>query len=102
MINAVVLINTSIDNIPEVAETVAGVDGVSEVYSVAGRYDLVVVVRVKRHEEIAEVVTENIAKVDGIQATETLIAFRTYSQELLDSAFSLGYESGVRMPSDSD
>lgn len=94
MINAVVLINTSIDNIPEVAETVAGMDGVSEVYSVSGRYDLVAIVRVKEHERIAEVVTGHIAKVDGVESTETLIAFRTYSDELLDSGFSLGYRSG--------
>lgn len=92
MIDAVVLINTSINDIPEVAGTVAGLDGVSEVYSVSGRFDLVAIVRVNQHEDIAEVVTEHLAKVDGVESTETLIAFRTYSEEILDSAFSLGYQ----------
>lgn len=90
VINAVVLVNTSIDNIPEVAETLADFDGVSEVYSVAGRYDLVVVVAVTEHEDVARVVTDGIAKVAGIESTETLIAFRAYSRHDLEAGFSLG------------
>lgn len=91
MINAVVLIDTSIDNIPEVAQAVADLDGVSEVYSVAGRHDLVAVVRVIEHEDIARVVADGIAKVAGVASTETLIAFRAYSKRDLEQAFSLGY-----------
>ncbi len=93
VINAVVLLNTSIEDIPDVAETLADIDGVSEVYSVAGRYDLVAMVRVKEPEDVARVVTEQIAKVSGIQSTETLIAFRAYSRHDLEAAFSLGYQA---------
>ena len=90
MITAVVLIDVVHDRIPEVAETLADLKGVSEVYSVAGRVDLVAVVRVDQHEELAEVVAGLIDKVPGVHKTETLIAFRAYSRLDLEAAFSLG------------
>ncbi len=91
MITAIVLIKTSVDRIPEIAETVAALDGVSEVYSVTGTYDLVAMVRVARHEELADVIPGRINKVPGVQSSETHIAFRTYSRHDLEAAFALGY-----------
>jgi DNA-binding Lrp family transcriptional regulator len=79
VITAIVLVNAEVDRIPEVAEAIAGLEGVSEVYSVTGEFDLIAMVRVRRHEELAEVIPGRLNKVEGILATETHIAFRTYS-----------------------
>ena len=90
MVNAVVLIGCAIDGIPEAAQAIAGIDGDSEVYSVAGEYDLVAVVRVPSHEDLARVIPQGVARVGGVVRTETLIAFRAYSRHDLEAAFSLG------------
>ena len=92
MITAIVFINADVARIPEVAEAIAALDGVSEVYSVTGEIDLIAMVRVREHEQIADVVADRLNKVEGVLATETHIAFRTYSRHDLESAFSLGLE----------
>ena len=92
MITAIVLVNAAVDQIPEVAERIADLEGVSEVYSVAGEYDLVAMVRVRRHEELHEAIAGRLNKISGVQATETLIAFRAYSRHDLEATFSLGSE----------
>jgi DNA-binding Lrp family transcriptional regulator len=80
------------NRIPEVAEEIAGIDGVSEVYSVAGDVDLIAIVRVKQFDAIAEVIAGRLSKVDGVVHTDTHIAFRAYSRHDLESTFSLGLE----------
>ena len=80
------------DKINKVAEAIADVEGVSEVYSVAGRYDLAAIVRVKDNDDLANVVTERIRKVAGITSSETLIAFRVYSRHDLERMFSIGMQ----------
>ncbi|HUR02881.1 MAG: AsnC family transcriptional regulator [Frankiales bacterium] len=92
MITAIVNINCAVDRIPEVAQAVAELEGVSEVYSVAGDVDLVALVRVRRHEDLADIIAGRLNKVDGIQATQTLIAFQAYSKHDLEATFSLGIE----------
>ncbi|MGL5827281.1 MAG: Lrp/AsnC family transcriptional regulator [Nocardioides sp.] len=92
MITAIVFVKADVDRIPEVAEAIAAVDGVSEVYSVTGQLDLLVMVRVRRHEEIATVVADRLNKVAGVTSTETHIAFRAYSRHDLEAAFSLGLD----------
>ena len=92
MITAIVLIKTSVDRIPEIAETIAALDTVREVYSVAGTYDLVALIRVKAHEDLAEVIPGQVNKVPGVESTETHIAFRTYSRHDLDAAFAIGLD----------
>jgi DNA-binding Lrp family transcriptional regulator len=92
VISAIVLINAEVSRIPEVAEAIAEIDGVSEVYSVTGDVDLIAVVRVRRHEEFADVIADRLNKVEGVQGTQTHIAFRTYSRHELDAAFSLGLD----------
>ena len=92
MITAVVLINAAVDAIPEIAERVSGIDGVTEVYSVAGDVDLVAMVRVRAHEDLADVIAGQVNKVPGIISTQTLIAFRTYSRHDLEAAFALGFD----------
>ncbi|MEV0379899.1 Lrp/AsnC ligand binding domain-containing protein [Nonomuraea sp. NPDC050643] len=91
MVTAIVHINAEVDRIPEVAQTIAEIDGVSEVYSITGEYDLMAMVRVAAYEEIAEVVPGRINKVEGVLHTETHIAFRAYSRHDLDAAFSIGF-----------
>lgn len=92
MITAIVFVNASVNRIPEVAEAIAAVDGVSEVYSVTGKIDLIAIIRVRTHEEIASVVADRLNKIDGVTSTETHIAFRAYSRHDLDAAFSLGLD----------
>ncbi len=92
MISAIVLVNAEVSRIPEVAEAIAEIDGVSEVYSVTGDVDLIAVVRVRRHEDFADVIADRLNKVDGVQGTQTHIAFRTYSRHDLEAAFSLGLD----------
>ena len=92
MITAIVFVKADVARIPEVAEAIAALDGISEVYSVTGQIDLIALVRVKRHEEIASVVADQLNKVPGVVSTETHIAFRAYSRHDLESAFSLGLE----------
>lgn len=90
MITAIVFVTAETARIPEVAEEIASLEGVSEVYSVTGAIDLVVLVRVLSNEQVAEIVAGRINKVAGVLDTETHIAFRAYSQHDLDAAFSLG------------
>lgn len=89
MVAAVVLIRARRDAIPTAARQVAGIDGVAEVYSVSGEWDLIAVVRVPEWEQIAEVVTEHVARIEGLERTETLVAFRVYSKKDLDAAYEM-------------
>ncbi len=93
MITSIVLIKTDVDRIPEIAESIAALDGVSEVYSVTGAYDLIALVRVARHDDLADVIPGRISKVPGVASTETHIAFRTYSQHDLEAAFAIGLDN---------
>ncbi|WP_061299040.1 Lrp/AsnC family transcriptional regulator [Herbidospora cretacea] len=90
MVTAIVHIKADVDRIPEVAQAIAGLAGVSEVYSITGEFDLMAMVRVARYEEIAEVVPGRLNKIEGVRATDTHIAFRTYSRHDLEAAFSIG------------
>ena len=93
MITAIVLVHTAADRIPETAQAIADLDGVSEVYSTAGEVDLIAIVRVREFDQVAEVIAGRINKVPGVLETETHIAFRAYSRHDLEAAFSLGLES---------
>ena len=94
MLSAIVLLNTERDKTNKVAETLADVNGVSEVYSVAGRYDLAVIVRASDNDQLAKIVTEHVRAVPGITTSETLIAFRVYSRHDLEALFAIGAEQG--------
>ena len=93
MITAIVLVKSAVDRIPEVAEAIASLDGVTEVYSVTGDVDLVAMVRVREHEQLADVIADRLNKVPGVLSTDTHIAFRTYSQHDLEAAFALGFDA---------
>jgi len=92
MVTTFVLISARPERIAALAEELADLDDVSEVYSVAGDFDLVAVVRVRQHEELADVVTKHIATLDGIVHTHTLVAFRAYSRRDLEAMWAIGAE----------
>lgn len=90
MINSIVLMNVKRQQINEVAEELAEMAGISEVYSVSGKYDLIAVVRVKTNDDLAELVTKRILQIEAITKTETMLAFKAYSRHDLESMFNVG------------
>jgi DNA-binding Lrp family transcriptional regulator len=91
VITAIVMVTAATDQIPEVAQAIADIDGVSEVYSVAGDVDLIALVRVREFEQVAEVIAGRVNKVAGVLDTQTHIAFRAYSKHDLEAAFAIGF-----------
>ena len=92
MVTTIVLAVCDIHQIPETAQAIADREDVSEVYSVAGDYDLVIMVRVRNHDDLARVVSEQIARVPGVERTQTLVAFKVFSRHDLDALFSVGFD----------
>ena len=90
MITSIVMISCDTARIPEVAEAIADLPAVSEVYSTTGAVDLIAIVRVREFDEVAEAIAGQVAKVPGVEQTETHLAFRAYSRHDLDQAFSIG------------
>ena len=90
MVSAFVLIRAEPRRIADLASELADVDGVAEVYSTAGDADVVAVVRVRRHEDLADVVTRRVGSLDGILDTRTLVAFQAFSRHDLETMWDLG------------
>ena len=90
MVTAIVLLKVERDRVNEIASALSDLDGISEVYSVSGQYDLVAMVRVKDNDGLADVVTRHMLKIKGIDSTETMLSFRCYSKHDLDGMFSIG------------
>ncbi len=92
MVTAIILLNVERKKIKTVAEQLVDIDGITEVYSVTGRFDLIAIIRVGKDDDLAELVTDQLAGLEGILATETMIAFRAYSKHDLDRMFAIGFE----------
>ena len=92
MVTSIVLLKVERGKVNAIAEKLAETNGISEVYSVGGRFDLVAIIRVKSNEDLADLVTKQLAVLEGIESTETLIAFRAYSRHDLEAMFSVGFE----------
>ena len=92
MVTAIVLINAETNRIPDLAGQIAAMKGIQEVFSVAGRHDLVAIVKVAKNEDLADVISDKMRRLDGIVATETMIAFRAYSKQELEAGFELGLD----------
>jgi len=92
MVTAIVLISAQTDKVSRVAEQLVEIDGVKEVYSVAGRYDLVAIVRVSHNEDLAKTIGDEARQLDGILQSETLIAFREFSKKDYEAGFDLGLD----------
>jgi DNA-binding Lrp family transcriptional regulator len=86
---AIVLMNVETQQTNRIAEEVAAIPGISEVYSVAGNFDLVAIIRVSDNDALAELVTDKVRRISGIERSQTLIAFRTYSRHDLDALFDM-------------
>jgi DNA-binding Lrp family transcriptional regulator len=91
VVTAIVLVRADVAAIPETGAAIAEIPQVTEVYSVTGEFDLVAMVRVRSHEELADVIPGRLNRVPGVTHTETHIAFATYSRHDLEAAFALGY-----------
>ncbi len=92
MVNAIVLLKVQPHKVNELAQKLVDIDNVSEVYSVGGRFDIVVIIRGKTNEDISDIVTGHLLNLEGILSSETLIAFRAYSRHDLERLFSVGAE----------
>ena len=92
MVTAIILLNVERDKVNDIAEQLADMEAISEVYSVGGRYDLVAIVRVQKNEALADLVTNEMSGLKGIINTETMLAFRAYSRHDLEHMFSIGFE----------
>ena len=90
MVTSIILINAERTKIKTIAEQLQAVKGISEVYSVSGSYDLIAIVRVPANEDLADLVTEKMNRIEGITRTETMLAFKAYSRHDLESMFALG------------
>lgn len=93
MVTAFIMINAERPRIAPASQEILNIKGIAEVYSVAGEYDLVAIARVRKNEELAKLVTEDLIKIEGLTRTQTLISFRQYSNFELDRIFSLGNEN---------
>jgi len=89
MVTSIILMNVHRNKVSEIAEQLAGMPEISEAYSVSGRYDLIAVVRVKTNDELAELVTDRLAAIEGIEKTDTTLAFKAYSKYDLEAMFAL-------------
>jgi len=92
MVTAFILINVERPRLKSIADDLLAIDGIAEVYSVAGPFDMVAIVRVKQHEQLSDLVTEKIGALEGITDTETLIAFRAFSKKDLGLLWDIGVD----------
>ena len=89
MVTAIILINVERHKVNDIADQLASMKEISEVYSVSGNYDLIAIVRVAHTDDLAELVTNHLLKIDGLEKTNTLLAFKAYSRHDLDAMFAL-------------
>ncbi len=93
MVTSIILMNVERKEINHVAEQLADVHGITEVYSVSGKYDLIAIARVKTNDDLANLVTQTILQIEPITKTETMLAFKAYSKHDLEAMFSIGMQS---------
>jgi len=94
VLTAVTLIQATRDGLAQLGPALAAAHGVSEVYTVAGEWDFVVIIRVRQHDDLASVVMQGLSHLDGIQRTETMVAFQQFSRHDLEALFGVGLEGG--------
>ena len=90
MVTSIILINAERTKINDVAEKLAAMDGISEVYSVSGNYDLIAIARIPSNDDLAKLVTKNMITIDAITKSETMLAFKAFSRHDLEAMFSIG------------
>ena len=90
MLTAFVMIEAEPDRIAGIAQSIANMPNVAEVYSVTGAFDILVVLRLSEYEQLAEAVPDGLAKIEGILRTNTVLAFRRFSSQDLEAAWDIG------------
>jgi len=89
MVTSIILMNVQRNKVNAIAEQLAGMAEISEVYSVTGHYDLVAIIRVKSNDDLANLVTQHLVNIDGIETTDTMLAFKAYSKHDLEAMFAV-------------
>jgi DNA-binding Lrp family transcriptional regulator len=92
MLTAVVLVKASREGLTSLGPKLAGIDGIAEVYTVTGEWDFVAIARVREHDDLAKVVTQHLTRLEGIERTQTMVAFQQFSAHDLEAMFGLGLE----------
>jgi len=92
MVTAFILMNVARPRLKSIADDLLAIEGIAEVYSVAGPFDMVAIARVREHDDLNDLVTEHIAALDGIESTETLIAFKTFAKKDLGLLWDIGVD----------
>jgi DNA-binding Lrp family transcriptional regulator len=92
VLTAVILVKSTRDGLTRLGPELADVEGVAEVYTVTGEWDFVAIVRVREHDDLAKVVTQHLTRLDGIERTQTMVAFQQFSAHDLEAMFGLGLE----------
>ena len=92
MLTAVILVKSSREALTDLGPKLADIEGVAEVYTVTGEWDFVAMVRVREHDDLAQVVTQRLTKLDGIERTQTMVAFQQFSAHDLEAMFGLRLE----------
>ena len=92
MLTAFILVKSSRDALTTLGPALAGVEGIAEVYTVTGEWDFVAIVRVREHDDLAKVVTNELTRLNGIERTQTMVAFQQFSAHDLEAMFGLGLE----------
>src|SRR5438876_11251788 len=92
MLTAFILVKSTRDGLKHLGSELAGVEGVAEVYTVTGEWDFIAIARVREHDDLAKVVTQHLTGLDGIERTETMVAFQQFSAHDLEAMFGLGLE----------
>jgi DNA-binding Lrp family transcriptional regulator len=90
MVTAIIMLSVEKKHINQVAEKLASIEGLSEVYSVSGSYDIAAIARVQTNDQLSDLVTQHLAQIDYILKTETMLAFQAYSKHDLEGMFSVG------------
>lgn len=92
MLTAIVLVRSTRGGLNTLGPKLADIDGIAEVYTITGDWDFVAIVRVREHDDLAKVVTQHLVRLDGIERTQTMVAFQQFSAHDLETMFGLGLE----------
>jgi DNA-binding Lrp family transcriptional regulator len=93
MLTAIILVRATRAGLATLGPRLADTRGVAEVYTVTGDWDFVAIVRVREQDELATVVTTELSALDGIERTQTMVAFQQFSRHDLEAMFGLGLEA---------
>jgi DNA-binding Lrp family transcriptional regulator len=92
MLTAFILVKSTREGLTRLGPALADVEGIAEVYTVTGEWDFIAVIRVRQQDDLADVVTKHLTKLDDIQRTQTMVAFQQFSAHDLEAMFGLGLE----------